>query len=260
MRLNGKVALVAGGAGAIGHAICRQLLHEGASVLCADISKKRGQPACLAIDPTGERLVFIELDAADEASWHSAIATALDRFGGLDCLVTAIYSGIAGRVDTLTATQWEAAFQVTCHGVFLAMRTAAPVLRKGGAIVNIASVAGHNGSTANMAYSAAKAAVISASRSAALGLADRGIRANVVSPGMIESFGLHKTLEAFAHASGRDLDEAIATYASRIPMQRIGEPVEVASVVAFLCSSEAAYITGAEVVVDGGLMARNAIE
>jgi NAD(P)-dependent dehydrogenase (short-subunit alcohol dehydrogenase family) len=260
MRLDGKVALVAGGAGAIGLAICRRLLEEGATVLCADISAKRGRPACLDIDPRGERLVFVELDAADEGAWNSATDKAQARFGGLDHLVTAIYSGVAGRVDTLTAAQWEAAFQVTCHGVFLGMRTAAPVLRNGGAIVNIGSVAGHNGSTANMAYSAAKAAVISASRSAALGLSSRGIRVNVVSPGMIQSFGLQKTLEAFARNSGQDPDLAIASYAARIPMGRIGEPADVASVVAFLCSSEAAYITGAEIIVDGGLMAKNTIE
>jgi 3-oxoacyl-[acyl-carrier protein] reductase len=230
-RFDGKVALVAGGAGGIGSAVCRQLGGEGATVICADLSELR-------------------LDAADARDWDATIAHVAAAHGRLDVLVTSFYSGAAGAVDTMTDEGWEASFRATSTGVFLGMSRAFRLLGEGSAVVNVASLAAHRPTGENIGYASAKAAVISMGRAAAIRGAARGIRVNTVTPGAIDTRALHATMKALAAQSGSGAEVDMG---ARAPLGRVGKPEEVAAAICFLASPEAAYITGAELIIDGGM-------
>ncbi len=248
MRFAGKTARVAGGAGGIGAATCRMLAEEGAHVVCADMHERRGREFEALCQEAGLDLHFAPLDAGDPKSW-AATASAI---GALDVLVTAFHSGPAGSVLDLTPEGWTESFRVTSNGVFLAMNSCVPHMRAPGAIVNIASVVVHGGAPRNMAYSAAKASVLAMSRSAAAELAGRNIRVNVVTPGFVETRAFDRSMDTLATPE-RPSSDIRAGYLRRVPMKRIGDPEEVARAILFLASEEASYITGAELIVDGGL-------
>jgi NAD(P)-dependent dehydrogenase (short-subunit alcohol dehydrogenase family) len=252
LRFAGKVALVAGGAGGIGAATCRMLAEEGAEIVCADINEQRGNEFEAHCRDAGLKLRFQYLDAGDPRGWTNVVSSLADRSGGLDVLVTAIYSGPAGSVLDLTPKDWTANFRVTSTGVFLAMRTCAPLMRAPGAIVNVSSVAAHGGAAKNMGYSAAKASVLAMSRAAAAEFAPQNIRVNVVTPGFVQTPAFDKTMEALKKRGG-SASEIRARYLRRVPLGRIGQPDEIAKTILFLASDDASYITGAEVIVDGGL-------
>ncbi|HEX2886561.1 SDR family NAD(P)-dependent oxidoreductase [Vineibacter terrae] len=256
-RVEGKVAIVTGGASGIGAATCRVLALEGAQVVVADISERRGPSVAESIRADGGDVHFMRLDAGDAASWRAVVDDTVARFGGLDILVNCAYSGKAGAVDTMPDETWGQAFRVTTDGVFYGMKTAGAQMRAGGAIVNIASVAAYRGSTHNVAYAAAKSAVISATRSAAMRFAEmpHKIRVNAVAPGMIQTPALEKTFEALAR-QGRSVDSTKAAMVRQIPLGHVGAPEDIARAVLFLASDEARYITGTELVVDGGFLAR----
>ena len=254
MRLEGKVAVIAGGAGGIGTEICRRFLEEGASVVCADVSESRGAGVVGSLKDTGgDRIVFELLDGASSQSWEDLVERVMSRFGRLDILVTSIYSGPAGSVEKMSAPDWLASFSATSSGVFYGMRAVVPVMKAGGAIVNIASVMAHGGAPENIGYSSAKSSVIAMSRSAAAKLASRDIRVNIVTPGMIQTWALDTSLTALGGPE-RTLEQVRDAYVRRIPMKRVGEPVEIANAVLFLASPEASYVTGAEIIVDGGML------
>ena len=251
-RLAGKVAIVAGGAGGIGAEICRRFLEEGATIICADRSRQRGDEVVKRLGAANDNVSFGHLDAASSQSWQSLIAHTLARFGHVDVLVTAVYSGPNGSVEEMADENWAASFAATSSGVFYGMRACAAVMREGAAIVNIASILAHGGAPDNIGYSSAKASVIAMSRAAAAKLAPRGIRVNVVTPGYIQTRALDATITVLA-ATGRTPEQERDVWVDRVPMKRIGEPADVAHAVLFLASDEAAYITGAEIIVDGGL-------
>lgn len=241
--MEGRVALVAGGAGGIGGAICRHFADRGARVIIADLSERRANLLAASIAECGGDAAATHLDAGTEASWRSA----LDAIGGeLDYLVTSFFSGFAGSVEDLSLEGWETCFRATAAGVFLGMHVAVPRMVCGGSIVNIASVAAHSASPQNIGYSAAKAAVVNLSHSVALGLSDRKIRVNIVTPGMIRTRALEATMAALA-------ERGEAFEGDRVPLGGPGDPHDIAEAVGFLCSDAARYITGAELVVDGGL-------
>lgn len=253
MRLAGKVAIVAGGAGGIGLATCQRFAEEGAQVVCADVSEARGSSAVAALGSAA--VEFAPLDAARSDSWEALVADVAARRGRVDILVTAFYSGPAGSVETMDDAGWDASQAATATGVFYGMRACAAAMGTGGAIVNIASIVAHGGAPENIGYATAKAAVIAMSRSAAARLAPRGIRVNVVTPGLIQTRALDGAMAALAQG-GRSAEAARAAYLRQIPLGRVGAPVEVANAILFLVSDEAAYVTGAEIIVDGGLRTR----
>lgn len=254
-RVQNRIAIVTGGASGIGAAACETLAREGARVICADISERRGVGVAEALSERGYEVAFKRLDIGEAISWQHLIEATREQFGPPDILVNGAYSGRAGAIDTMTEEDWVGAFRVTAHGVFLGMNSALPVMRRGGAIVNIASVAAYRGWSQNAAYAAAKAAVVSLSKSAAVRLAEagRGIRVNVVAPGLIETPATGKMFEAFEHLGATGYTREVMT--GRIPMGEIGQPEDIANAILFLASDEARYITGAELVVDGGLLA-----
>jgi NAD(P)-dependent dehydrogenase (short-subunit alcohol dehydrogenase family) len=235
MRLSGKVALVTGASGNIGRAIVKRLGAEGARVVPADLNV-----------PSAPYDGLVALDVAQAAAWEMAISTVEARFGGLDILVNA--AGISGGIDPDAESEeaWDLIMDVNAKGVFLGMRAAWPLLRRSGAgaIVNISSISGFVGQRgAHSAYPASKGAVRIMTKTAALRFAPE-VRVNSVHPGVMPEMAT----SSFAPGA-RD------AVIGKIPLKRVGTADEVANAVLFLASSESSYITGTELVVDGGLLA-----
>lgn len=249
MRLEGKVALISGGARGMGAAEARLFAGEGAMVVIGDVLEDEGRQTEAAINESGGRCVFVNLDVTDEASWQSAVATAVARFGKLDILVN--NAGIAriNNVENTGSEEWDLVMDINAKGVFLGTKAAIPALRDagGGSIVNISSIAGLVGGRTS-AYAASKGAVRLLTKSTAIQYARDGIRCNSVHPGVIESpMTLPIMLDT---AAGREES------AARHPMGRIGQPEDIAYGVLFLASDEASFMTGSELVIDGGLTAQ----
>jgi NAD(P)-dependent dehydrogenase (short-subunit alcohol dehydrogenase family) len=252
-RLEGKVAIVTGGASGIGLAIVRRFAGEGARVVLADIADETGGNAAEKASAEGGRVIFAHLDAGDERSWRTLIDTTVGRFGKLDILVNNAYAGALFSIRAASLDDLVANFRVTANGVFLGMKLAEPAMSEGGAIVNIGSIAALKGAPSNALYGAAKSAVQSLSRSAALDFARRRIRVNVVTPGIVQTPSLISTVQSLFHTNSQaEIDAGLAKMALGVPLKRIADPAEIASAVLFLASDEAAFITGADLVVDGG--------
>lgn len=250
-RLEGTVAIVAGGAGGIGAAICERFLEEGAFVVCADFSDRRGNAFVAGLEAPAGRIEFKQLDATSTSSWSALVDDIQARFGRIDILVNAFYAARAGSVESISLPDWELTFSGTAAGVFQGMQACVPFMAAGASIINIASIAAHGGTPDNIAYSSAKAAVIAMSRSAAAKLGSRGIRVNVVTPGSVQTIALDRAIEALA-ADGKSSQDVLNGFVQDIPLGRVGQPREIANAVLFLASAEASYVTGAELLVDGG--------
>jgi len=219
---------------------------EGAKVVVADVLDVEGR---LVADGLGGAGRFVHLDVTSEPAWLEAIGAALSQFGRLDILVN--NAGISGTFDpdTLSTSAWDRLMDVNAKGVFLGMKHAIPVMEKagGGAIVNISSVSGFVGQKGiHMAYNASKGAVRLMTKSAAVQYARSGIRVNSVHPGVMPAM---RTSKATADPAFRE------KMLAGVPMRRPGRVEEVAYAVLFLASDEASYITGTELVVDGGWLA-----
>jgi NAD(P)-dependent dehydrogenase (short-subunit alcohol dehydrogenase family) len=246
MRLAGKVALITGGASGMGQSEAVIFAKEGAKVVVADLLDVEGR---LVADSLGGAGRFAHLDVTSEPAWLEAIGAVLSQFGKLDILVN--NAGISGTFDpdTLSTSAWDRLMDVNAKGVFLGMKHAIPVMEKagGGAIVNISSVSGFVGQKGiHMAYNASKGAVRLMTKSAAVQYARSGIRVNSVHPGVMPAM---RTSKATADPAFRE------KMLSGVPMRRPGRVEEVAYAVLFLASDEASYITGTELVVDGGWLA-----
>lgn len=244
--LSGKVALVSGAARGMGAAAARRLVACGASVMLGDILIEEGEAVAAEL---GDRARFTRLDVTDEESWKAAVTVAESEFGKLDVLVNNAGILIFGAVHKMPLEDYQRLVDVNQVGVFLGMKTAAPALQRagGGAIVNISSVEGLGGGAFLTGYSATKFAVRGMTKAAALELGRDGIRVNSIHPGAI------RTDMVTAQTGGNA--EAEAWMGAKTALGRMGEPEEVAAVVAFLASDEASYITGAELAVDGGVTA-----
>jgi 2-dehydro-3-deoxy-L-rhamnonate dehydrogenase (NAD+) len=241
MRFEGQTAIVTGGARGIGAAIARRLADEGAAVMIADIDENAAAEAVQAI---GGQTVAQPLDVTDVSSWERVVGAATDAWGKIDALVN--NAGIAGRSAPaweLDLAEWQQVIDIDLTGVFLGCRAVIPVMVAAGAgrIVNIASIAGKEGNPNAVPYSAAKAGVIGLTKAIAKEVATKGVLVNAVAPAVIETPILEQVSE-----------EHIRYMTSRIPMGRVGKPEEVAALVAFLCSRDLTFSTGAVYDISGG--------
>jgi len=249
MRLSGKVALVSGGASGMGQSEALIFAREGAKVVVADVMETEGRQVADKIKAAGGQGLFVKLDVGQEAEWDKAVNATVGAFGKLDVLVN--NAGISGTFDQdmLSTAAWDTLMEINAKGVFLGMKTAIPAMQRagGGAIVNISSISGFVGQQGvHMAYNASKGAVRIMTKTAAVQFAKDGIRVNSVHPGFLPPMRTSKT--SADPAWRKPLLDAV-------PMKREGRVEEVAYAVLFLASDEASYITGAELVVDGGFVA-----
>ena len=257
MGLEGKVAIVTGAAAGIGAACARRLAKAGAKLLLTDVDEARGKDLAASIDSSGGRAQFMMHDVCNEAQWSNVTAAVLDRFGRLDIMVANAGIAIGGPLETMTLADWRRQQAVNVEGVFLSVRHAIAPMRKsgGGSIIIMSSVAGLRGAAGLAGYSASKAAVRYFSKSAALELAADNIRVNSVHPGVIDTEIWTKMSEgqrAQGVSSRIDPHERVKLI---VPSGVIGQPEDVADAVLFLAGDSSRYMTGSEVVVDGGMTA-----
>ncbi|MFT3729389.1 MAG: SDR family oxidoreductase [Terricaulis sp.] len=246
MRFADKAVIVTGGASGIGAAAVRRFYNEGASVLIADLNDELGE--ALARELGAERALYRRVDVADWAQVDAMVKAAQAAFSKLDVLVNNAGIGSFAATPDLSIEEWRRVIDIDLNGVFFGCRAAIPVMRAqgGGAIVNTASASGLAGDYGFAAYNAAKGAVVNFTRAAAIDHAREGVRINAVCPGPVNTPIISGV---FAIPGVKD------AWDERVPMGRFAEPDEIASVIAFLASEDASFITGANIAVDGGLTA-----
>ena len=252
--LSGKVALISGGAGGIGAASARILAGRGARVVIGDLSGGAGES--LAAEIRGD---FRRLDVTQEEEWASIVADTLGRLGSIDVLVNAagiVGDVVAGALETTTLAEWRRVLAVNLDGTFLGCRAVMPAMRHAGsgAIVNLSSVGSYYPTTQSVAYGASKGGVTQFTKSVAMFASQNGcrVRCNSVHPGRTATLMLDSIMSQRAHRAESTGRSDSPSSADRIPLGPQGQPQDVAHLIAFLASDEAAYITGAEFVVDGG--------
>lgn len=246
-----RTALITGGASGFGRATLDRMLAEGWNVVVADFNAAAVAKLNHLADT---RVVAVRADVCLEEDVRQAVATAVERFGSLDCVVNnAGVGGAFGPITDLEVEDWDYTFAVLARGVMLGTKHGARAMKaagRGGVIVNTASIAGVGGGAAQVAYSAAKAAVLQLTRFAAVELAPDRIRVNSVSPGVVRTSLLESSAD-----SPEDLEATLASVAAVQPWPEPGRPQDIASVIVFLASDDAAWVTGENIVVDGGLLA-----
>lgn len=254
MKLQGKVALVTGGASGIGQQAVFGLAREGAAVMVTDINDDGGAQTVAAVERSGGKARYLHQDVASEARWVEVIAETVQAFGRLDILVNNAGIGLGVRIEAMTLDDWNRQLGINLTGVFLGCKHAIPAMRKagGGSIVNISSVAGLEGAVGLGAYSATKGGVRLLTKSIAKEYAADGIRCNSVHPGIIdtpiwegigEDGGFPVPIPAPATpAEGANRNEAVAMIATAAPMQRAGTPAEVADGIVFLASPASSFV------------------
>jgi NAD(P)-dependent dehydrogenase (short-subunit alcohol dehydrogenase family) len=247
-RLENKVALITGGYGGMGRASARLFAAEGATVFIAGRSEDRGEALAAEIVKDGGKAHFVELDVVDQAQWDAAVAQVKAEAGALHILMNIVGSNALVRFPEINIDAWNKVFETNVTGTLRGIQTCAPLIKEsgGGSIVNIGSVAGITGNFST-AYSASKWALEGLSRSAAYLYADDGIRCNVIHPGWIET-------DLTAAMSSNPLLKKMqsATMNNTVLLRRSGKAEEIANTALFLASDESSYITGTDIVVDGG--------
>jgi len=249
MRLEGKVALISGGARGMGAAEARLFAGEGAKVVIGDLLDEEGRQTEAQINEAGGECLFVRLDVTSEGNWQDAVATTVARFGKLDILVNNAGIFRTERVEDTSEQSWDQVMDVNAKGVFLGTKAAIPEMRKvgGGSIINISSIAGLVGSPYSSAYNASKGAVRLLTKATAIQYAKDGIRANSVHPGVIETEMTREVVNDEAFRQFRLVTN---------PIPRLGQPEDVAYGVLFLASDESSFMTGSELVIDGGWTAQ----
>jgi len=243
-RLKGKVAIVTGGGSGIGEGIARVFAREGARVVVADVDSTAGEAVSNAIRAEGGHALFVKVDVRLEAEVKVLVDRAVATYGGLDVLVNNAGVGIGKTAEETSEEEWDRILDINAKGTFLATKYSVPHLRArgGGSIINIGSLFALRGGPSYAAYHASKGAVRQLTKSTALALASDQIRVNALHPGLIRT-----------PASTRDANAQAFAAASMGPMQRWGEPEEIAHGCVFLASDEASFITGIDLPIDGGL-------
>ena len=248
-RLDGKRALVTGAASGIGKATAERLAEEGASVLVTDIQDEAGEAVAAGIRERGGHAVFLHHDVSSEGDWSAAVERATGELGGLDILVNNAGIGDLNPIEDTSKEDYDRTIAITQTSVFLGMKHAGDALKASGSgsVVNVSSIFGASGGFGvSPAYHAAKGAVRILTKNVALRWATEGVRVNSVHPGFIET-------PIIEQAMGTPVEEAML---ETTPMGRLGRPEEIAAVIAFLASDDASFMTGSEVYVDGGYLAR----
>ncbi|NOZ64888.1 MAG: glucose 1-dehydrogenase [Alphaproteobacteria bacterium] len=251
-RFSGKTAIVTGGASGIGRAVARQLSDEGCHVIVADINSDKAREVAESL-PT--RSMAFALDVTSEAAWGDIMNDAEETFGGLDILVNSAGIGFADNFEDMPLAHWDAMMSVNLTGTFLGCQKAIKLMKKTvapGSIVNISSIAGLMGGEDIAGYSASKGGVTLLTKSVALYCAGKGydIRCNSIHPTYVDTEMLDPVAEAFG-----DRQIMLDGMAAQVPLGRVAKPGDIAGAILFLCSSEAAMITGHQMVIDGGQLA-----
>lgn len=252
--ISGKIALITGAAGAIGMATAILLAARGARIAATDLAGADFGPLRAAI-PDADRLLVVEADVTDEAAFGKVVAAVVETFGTIDIFFN--NAGIEGPVAPIPdfpTDGFRKVMEVNVTGIFLGLKLVIPVMAKAGhgSIINASSVAGLTGSAGLCAYVASKHAVLGLTRAAAVEWGAKGIRVNCINPGPIESRMMASIEEGASPGAAAAVHDG---FAATIPMKRYGTPDEVAGVVAFLASEDAAYVNGAAYTVDGGMTA-----
>ena len=250
MRLEGKLALISGGARGQGAVEAKLFAREGAKVVFGDILDESGKQVEAEIHEAGGEAAYVHLDVTREDDWRTAVNTAIDRYGKLDILVNNAGILIRKGIEDTTEEDWDRIMGVNAKGAFLGTKHSIPAMRQagGGSIVNISSTAGLVASPSGSAsYTASKGAVRLLTKSTAVQYAKEGIRCNSIHPGPIDTDMIQETLTDPAK-----LEERM----QRLPMGRVGTADEIAYGVLYLASEEASFVTGSELVIDGGTTAQ----
>ena len=248
-KLDGKVAVVSGGGGGIGRAICLALAEGGAHVVAADIDDASGMATVSDVEKAGGQGIFQVLDVTDEGSWQDLYEMVRARFGRLDVLVNNAGIFLLRHIDETTEQEWDRVMAVNAKSVFLGTKHAVSLMREQGrgSIINISSASGITGSPFEGAYTASKGAVRLFTKSAALRFAGDGIRVNSLHPATVDT-GMVDVL----WDSDPNMKENVL---KAVPLGRLGRPEEIARTVLFLASDDSSFMTGSEVIVDGGMTA-----
>lgn len=250
-RLEGKAAFITGGASGLGRAMAEAFAAEGARVAIADIDRERGEGVARGI---GASAVFLAHDVTQEADWVANLAAAARAFGRLDTLVNNAGIGTRGTVESTSLEEWRRIHAVNLDGPFLGCKHAIPLIAAagGGAILNISSVAGLIGARDSAAYCASKGGLRLLTKSVAMHCAHRknGVRCNSLHPVYTDTPMVDQML-----AESRQPEKMLAAMKAMIPLGRLGTPEELAAMAVYLASNEAAFVTGAEFVFDGGYTA-----
>jgi NAD(P)-dependent dehydrogenase (short-subunit alcohol dehydrogenase family) len=248
MRLENKVALITGGYGGMGRASARLFAKEGATVFIAGRNEERGDALAAEINQSGGKAYFTELDVVKQDQWDAAIKQVKEQAGALHVLMNIVGSNALVRFPKVDIDEWNKLFEINVTGTLRGIQTCAPLIREsgGGSIVNIGSVAGITGNFGT-GYSSSKWALEGLSRSAAYVYADWGIRCNVIQPGWIET-------DLTASMSSNPIIKKMQSNAmnNTVLLRRSGKADEIAFTALFLASDESSYITGTDIVVDGG--------
>ena len=251
MRLEGKVAFISGGARGIGAATARLFAREGARVAFCDVLDDLGRQVEAEINETDGQALYIHADVASEEDWERAVAATVERFGGLHVLVNNAGVASLGNLEDTTLEEWDRVMDVNAKGVFLGTRAAVAEMRKagGGSVINVSSVSGNIGQHGlRPAYNASKGAVRIFTKSVAVQYAREGIRVNSIHPGAVDT----PITEGMAEPEPpEDPQEPMQD----IPLGRVAQPEEIAYGALFLASDESSFVTGAELIMDGGFLA-----
>lgn len=262
-RVDGKVAIVTGGASGIGRATAETLAREGASVVVTDIDVAEGEAVVEGIKASGGKAIFRKQDVVDEALWGEIVASTVEEFGKLDVLVNNAGIAPGSPITEMTLAAWRNLMEVNVDSVFLGTKYAIPAMAAsgGGSIINISSVAGLQGAPGLTAYNATKGAVRLFTKGVAkeCAMGQTGIRVNSVHPGIIDTAiwgkmdaSMQESILPPSEGANAPDVEAIAQMV-QVPMGHAGKPQEIAAGILFLASDDSSHMTGSELVIDGGM-------
>ncbi len=267
-RVDGKVALVTGASSGIGACSAKYLAQAGATVILADKAETKGKALAEEIKHTGGNATFLTLDVTSESDWQSVINIIIEEYDGLDVLVNNAGITLIKPIEATTLEEWHELSRVNIDGVFLGMKQALPAMTErarrrqaGGSIVNMSSAVGIVAVPGALGYTMTKAAIRHMSKSAAIEFAAMkyNIRVNSIHPGLIKTPMAESIYHAWAESGSfgtRDLDQIEKIMVEAHPLGRHGQPDDIAKGVVFLASDDSGYMTGAELVIDGGYIAK----